>query len=159
EKERLRTDTLTAENGNTGAYVELQSEFQKRFFLVANVRLDDNDSFGAHTTYRVAPAFIVPQTETKLKSTYGTGFKGPTLNQLFVSFPEFQFFANPNLKPEESNGWDAGFEQPLFNERVRFGATYFHNDITNLITTASFPGVPPAPGFSTSVNVGKAKTE
>ena len=33
-------------------------------------------------------------------------------------FPAFIFFANPNLKPEESPGYDAGFEQPLFNDRV-----------------------------------------
>ena len=97
--------------------------------------IDDNESFGAHSTYRIAPAMIVPWTDTKLKASYGTGFKAPTLNQLFVSFPAFNFFANPNLLPEESLGYDAGFEQPFFNDRVRFGATYFHNDITNLINT------------------------
>lgn len=40
---------------------------------------------------------------------------------------------NPNLRPEESRGYDAGFEQPLFNNRVRFGTTYYRNDIDNLI--------------------------
>jgi vitamin B12 transporter len=51
--------------------------------------------------------------------------KAPTLNQLFVNFPAFFFFANPNLKPEESVGYDAGFEQPLFNDRVRSGRLIF----------------------------------
>ena len=103
---------MSAENVNKAGYVELQSQFANRLFLVENIRQDDNDRFGEHPTFRLAPALIVPFTETKLKGSYGTGFKAPTLNQLFVSFPAFFFFANPNLKPEESVGYDAGFEQP-----------------------------------------------
>ena len=36
-------------------------------------------AFGPHSTWRLAPAFIVPVTDTKLKASYGTGFKAPTL--------------------------------------------------------------------------------
>ncbi|WP_163220154.1 TonB-dependent receptor domain-containing protein, partial [Citrobacter freundii] len=85
--------------------------------------------FGDATTFRVAPAVLIPVTETKLKASYGSGFKAPTLNQLFVNFLP-TFVANPNLRPEKSTGYDVGFEQPVFNNKVRFGATYFHNDIT-----------------------------
>jgi vitamin B12 transporter len=155
ETETLQTSAVSAENVNKAAYVELQSKFADRLFLVENIRQDDNDRFGEHPTYRLAPAVIVPVTETKLKASYGTGFKAPTLNQLFVSLPAFFFDANPNLKPEESVGYDVGFEQPLFNDRVRFGSTYFHNDITNLIQFA----VDTATFRSTEVNIGKAITE
>lgn len=148
---QLQTPTLSAESGNKAGYVELQSQLAKRFFLVANVREDVNDQFGDHMTYRVAPAVILPFTETKLKASYGTGFKAPTLSQLFQSFPDFNFFANPNLKPEQSVGYDAGFEQPLFNDRVRFGSTYFHNSITDLIDFNST--------FTQNINVGLATTE
>jgi vitamin B12 transporter len=115
------------------------------------MRDDFNDQFGEHATYRIAPAVILPVTETKLKGSYGTGFKAPTLSQLFQNFPDFGFFANPNLKPEESTGYDAGFEQPLFNGRIRFGSTYFHNNITNLINFNNT--------FTSNVNVGHATTE
>jgi vitamin B12 transporter len=155
ETETLQTSTASAQNVNKAAYVELQSQFANRLFLVENIRQDDNDRFGEHPTYRLAPALIVPFTETKLKASYGTGFKAPTLNQLFVSFPAFFFFANPNLKPEESTGYDAGFEQPVFNDRVRFGSTYFHNGITNLIQSV----VDPVTFSSTNVNIGQAITE
>jgi vitamin B12 transporter len=155
ETETLHTSTVSAQNVNKAGYVELQSQFANRLFLVENVRQDDNDRFGTHPTFRLAPAVIVPFTETKLKGSYGTGFKAPTLNQLFVSFPAFFFFANPNLKPEESVGYDAGFEQPLLNDRIRFGSTYFHNDITNLIQSV----VDPATFSSTNVNIGRAVTE
>jgi vitamin B12 transporter len=155
ETETLQTSKVSAQNVNKAGYVELQSQFANRLFLVENIRQDDNDRFGQHPTFRIAPALIVPITETKLKGSYGTGFKAPTLNQLFVNFPEFFFFANPNLKPEESVGYDAGFEQPLFNDRVRFGSTYFHNDITNLIQ-AVFDNTT---FTSTNTNIGKAITE
>ncbi len=42
-------------------------------------------------------------------------------------------FGNPNLKPEESLGWDVGLEQPLAKDKLRIGATFFHNDFDNLI--------------------------
>ncbi len=35
---------------------------------------------------RIAPALLVPFTETKLKGSIGTGFKAPTLSQLFADF-------------------------------------------------------------------------
>lgn len=149
ETESLDTKTIRAQSGSKAGFVELQSEWAKRVFLVSNIRHDEYDSFGGHTTWRIAPAVLVPGTETKLKGTIGTGFKAPTLNQLFVSFPEFGFEANPNLKPEKSLGYDLGFEQPLGN-RVRFGATYFHNDIKNLIAANA--------SFTSNENIGRATT-
>lgn len=151
QTERLKTADLSAENGNKAGFIELQTEFARRMFLVASLRNDVNDRFGGHATYRIAPAVILPVTETKLKASYGTGFKAPTLSQLYQDFVAFNFFANPNLRPEESNGYDAGFEQPLFEDRVRFGATYFHNSITNLINFNAT--------FTSYANVGLATTE
>lgn len=138
-----------ASQTDTGAYAELQSNFYNRAFLVSNVRYDNYDTFGSHVTYRFAPSVIVPWTQTTLNASYGTGFKAPTLSELYVNFPAFFFFGNPDLRPEVSTGYDAGFEQPVFNDRVRFGATYFHNNITDLIDTT----------FTTYVNIGHAETQ
>jgi vitamin B12 transporter len=113
---------------NLGSYAELQSNFFDRFFLVSNVRHDQNDRFGGHDTFRVAPAIFFPETDTKLKASYGTGFHAPSIDQLYGPFS-----ANLNLKPEESTGYDYGFEQALFNKRVKFGVTWYHNNFTNLI--------------------------
>ncbi len=118
---------------NDAGFAQLQSSFGPRFFNTISVRYDDNDRFGGKPTFRVAPAFLIPETGTKLKGTVGTGFKAPTLDELFDSFPAFDFFANPNLKPETSLGYDLGVEQALLDKRVQLGATYFHNDIKNLI--------------------------
>jgi vitamin B12 transporter len=147
--------TTTAQTGDKAGWVELQSAFADRFFVVSSIRYDDNESFGPHTTWRVAPALIVPGTETKLKATYGTGFKAPTLTELYVNNPSFMVVGNPNLLPETSKGYDVGFEQPLLHDRLRFGATYFHNDIANLIEGTTDPTT----FVSTYVNVGQATTQ
>ncbi|HWK96634.1 MAG TPA: TonB-dependent receptor [Pseudolabrys sp.] len=143
--------SYSASNGNTAGYVEMQSQFAERFFIVGNARIDDDDKFGSHNTWRVAPAFLVPGTETKLKGSYGTAFKAPTLYELY-GVGDFNYVGNPNLRPETSKGWELGFEQPLFGDRVRFGVTYFRNDIKDLINNVFAP-------VNTYVNVGKAKTE
>jgi vitamin B12 transporter len=151
QTDRMETTGFSAKNGSKAGFIELQSQFAKRFFLVGNLRDDFNGQFGEHATYRIAPAVIIPFTETKLKASYGTGFKAPTLSELFQNFPDFGFFGNPHLKPEHSDGYDAGFEQPLFDDRVRLGSTYFHNSITDLIATNDT--------FTSYANVNLATTE
>jgi vitamin B12 transporter len=153
---RTLARTSFGENANTAGYAELQSQFAERVFVTANVRHDENERFGGATTYRVAPAVLLPVTETKLKASYGTGFKAPSVDELFFSIlspPFFNFFANPNLRPEHVRGWDAGFEQPVFDNRLRFGATYFQNDISDLITFQQLTLTD-----STLINIDRAKT-
>ncbi len=120
------------------------------FHNSVSVRYDDNSRFGDRATWHVAPVLAVAATGTRLHASYGSGFKAPSLDQLFESFPAFFFFANPNLKPETSTGYDVGLDQTLFG--VSGGVTWFHNDIRNLIETDPVT-------FSTDVNIGRARTQ
>jgi len=142
---------LEARTRIASGYAELQSQLGAHWFSAVNVRYDDNDRFGSKVTYRFAPAYVIAATGTKLKASVGTGFKAPTLSELFQDFPPF-FFANPNLKPESSTGYDAGIEQSLAQDALRFGVTYFYNRIRDLITTDPVT-------FSTYANVGRATTD
>ena len=149
---------VNAATRNQAAFAEYVGSFKDILFLNGNVRHDQNSQYGGHDTFRLAPSIHVPWTQTVLKASYGTGFKAPTLNQLYVSYPSgtpfFNFFGNPNLKPEQSKGYDFGFEQPLLEDRVRFGATYFRNRIKNLIQITA-----PDANFNTTLdNIGLAKT-
>ena len=141
---------ISASTNIESGYAELQSGIGSSFFNSASIRYDDNDRFGSKTTFRLAPAYLIKDTGTKLKASIGTGFKAPTLDELFENFPAFFFFANPNLRPESSLGWDAGFEQAV-GKTLRFGATYFHNYIKDLITDNA--------DFSSYTNIGRAVTE
>ena len=137
-------------------YAELQSPRGSHWFSALNVRYDDNSRFGGKTTWRFAPAWVIAGSDTKLKASVGTGFKAPTLSELYQSYPAFFFFANPGLKPETSTGWDAGFEQGLVHGAVRFGVTYYYNRIDNLIAAVPDPSVP----FGTTYgNIGRATTD
>jgi len=126
-----------AEITDNAVMAQLQSGFADRLFNAVSVRYDQYDTFGGKTTFRIAPALLIPETDTKLKGSVGTGFKAPTLAELFQNFPSFNFFGNPNLKPETSIGFDLGFEQALLEKRLQFGVTYFHNNIDNLINVNS----------------------
>ena len=141
---------IDAGDSERAGYAELQSSLFDHFSSAVSVRYDSDDRFGDKFTWRIAPAYTVAATGTVLKASYGTGFKAPTLTQLFVSFPSFDFFANPNLRPETSEGYDAGFEQPLFGNRIRVGATGFHDAIRNLITDNAT--------FTSYANIGRATT-
>jgi vitamin B12 transporter len=135
EHQRDEISTPAAAITDDAGMIQLQSSFGERLFNAASVRYDSYDTFGSKTTFRIAPALLIPETGSRLKGSVGTGFKAPTLAQLFQNFPSFNFFGNPNLKPETSIGYDLGFEQTALEKHVQFGATYFHNNIDNLITT------------------------
>lgn len=126
-------------------YGELQSDLSSGFFNSTSVRYDSNSRFGGHTTWRIAPAFVFGG--SKLRGSIGTGFKAPSLQQLYGPFG-----GNPALTPETSSGYDAGVEQSVLGGKLTGGVTWFHNDIKNLISTG------PAPAFL-NLNIGKARTQ
>jgi vitamin B12 transporter len=150
EVDSIDQSPISATMTNDAGSIQLQSSVGGVFFDTLSVRYDANDRFGGAVTYRIAPAILIAATGTKLKASLGTGFKAPTLDELFVSFPQFDFFANPDLKPETSTGYDLGFEQQVPGGTARFGATYFHNAIHNLINDNA--------DFTTDVNIGRATT-
>jgi vitamin B12 transporter len=151
EYERDEIDEpLSANVHIASGYGELQSQLGEHLFSALNVRYDDNSRFGDKVTYRFAPAWVISDTDTKLKASVGTGFKAPTLSELYQDFPPF-FFANPNLKPESSTGYDLGFEQGIVHDVLRVGVTWYYNRIRDLITT-DVTG-------TTYANIGRATTE
>ena len=146
---------IAADTTTNSGYVELQSAYADTLFNTLSVRYDDNSQFGDKVTYRVAPAYVIAETGTKFKASLGSGFKAPTLEQQFQSFPGFYFFANPNLKPESSVGYDLGIEQALFSDALRLGVTFFRNNIKDLIADSSNLTT----FVTTEVNVGRAVTQ
>jgi vitamin B12 transporter len=104
-----------------------QFKFGKSFFGSAGIRIDRHDKFGSAVTYRIAPAHVIWETGTKLKATFGSGFKAPSLFNLYDPT-----YGNPNLKPEKSLGFDFGIEQFVANDLMSIGATYFQNNYKDL---------------------------
>jgi vitamin B12 transporter len=120
-----------------GAYAQLMMEPLDGLTLTGGARIDDHDAFGKFHTHRLTGAYLVPGTETKLRATLGTGFRAPSLDELYGDYGDWGFgpfqYGNPNLQPEESTSWDVGVDQGLFEGRLRLSATYFEIDTENLI--------------------------
>jgi vitamin B12 transporter len=134
-------------NVNTfGIFLQDQFKAGKSFFGTAGIRLDNNNQFGTAITYRIAPAYMFWETGTKLKATFGTGFKAPSLFYLYDPL-----YGNKELTPEKSLGWDAGVEQFFWSDGFSFGATYFFNKFDDMF------GFDPVT-FQT-ININKAETK
>lgn len=101
-------------------------------YTTLGVRWDHHEEFGDHATFRVTQAIVIDKTGTTVKGSVGTGFRAPSLYELYGP-PYFGPVGNPNLDPEESIGWDVGVEQSLFDELITLGVTYFHNEFDDLI--------------------------
>jgi len=108
-------------------YLQDQINLWDAWFSTIGVRLDDHDRFGSKATYRFTTAYLFKQTDTRLKGSYGSGFKAPSLYQLYSSY------GSPDLQPDKSIGWDLGLEQGLPFLRTMFGATWFKNRYSQMI--------------------------
>lgn len=108
-------------------YGQAQTTLFDRLTLTGGIRYDDHDTFGGHTTVRVAGAYRVETTDTLLHANWGEGFKAPTLYQLYSAY------GNETLDPETSKGWEAGINQGFLEGKIRVSATYFNQKIKNQI--------------------------
>ena len=126
-----------------GVFGQLSITPFKNALLVGGGRYDDFNRFGGQGTYRVAGSYLYQKTGTTVRSSVATGFSPPT--------PQDRIFGNNlNLDPERDFGYDFGFEQGAFKDRLRFGSNYFHNNLTNTIGYTS--------DFLKLENLGSART-
>lgn len=109
-------------------FSQVQLSLVDRFFATAGIRHDGYNMFGDATTYRVTGGYLVKETNTKLRGSYATGFRAPSINDLF--FPNY---GNPDVQPEKSRSFDVGADQTLFADRVKISGGYFWNRYRDLI--------------------------
>lgn len=144
-----------ANTGANSAYAQFQGEVVKGLTLTAGERFDHYDSFGEHFTGQVAAAWALPS-ETIVRSSWGQGYKAPSLYQLYSPY------GNQDLQPESSHDWDIGVEQRFWDRRIMVSVTYFNSEFSNLIEFADCPGSPlcAEPGHEQGyyANLGKAKS-
>lgn len=96
--------------------------------LTAGLRHDEHSEFGGYTTYRFTGSYLFPESGTRLHSSFGTGFRAPSLYELYDPF-----FGNDQLKPEQSVSFDAGVEQTMLGGRLVADLTYFQLNTDDLI--------------------------
>jgi len=127
----------------TAVFLQASATPFKGLNLVAGGRYDYFNQFGDVWTYRFAGSYLIAKTDTHLHASVATGFSPPSSQDKI-------FGNNFGLQPVKDLGWDIGVEQRFWEGRVLFGATYFHNDLSNVI---GFNGL-----FET-LNLGAARTQ
>lgn len=115
-------------NYQKAAYLQNHLKLMKRIFITAGVRYSEPDHYKSNLSYSTSGSFILPMTETRIKSNFSTGYKIPSLYQRYDSM-----YGNIYLKPESSKSWDAGIEQPLWKEKINLECNYFSIDTDRMI--------------------------
>jgi vitamin B12 transporter len=108
------------------------------------LRHDTHETFGGHTTFRLAASSLEPASRILFRASLGTGWKTPTLYQLYSSF------GTPSLRPEENRAWDAGVERKWRRNHIRLSVSYFENSFRDFLDFDNIAFV--------YLNVPKAKT-
>jgi vitamin B12 transporter len=120
-----------------GLFAEYQTEFGNGLFVTAGLRRDDNSDFGQHTSGRVSGAYLFElanQSSVKLRATYGTGFRAPSLAEVSYNSGPTQFGTTEGviLGEELSRGFDVGAEL-LLAQGALLQISYFDQRIDDEI--------------------------
>ena len=113
----------------TGVWAQAIVEPVDNLVLTAGLRHDEHSMFGGHTTWRGTASYLLDQTGTRLHSSFGTGFRAPSLYELYAPMS----VGNPDLQPEKSRSFDIGVEQQFLGGRLVADLTYFHLEVDNQI--------------------------
>jgi outer membrane cobalamin receptor len=156
---------VSPDRNNLGVYIQDQVAWRERMFLTAGVRVERNTGavpndlrdvlkslgssapsgdvgFGVAANPKIALSYLarLPQENaavgaTRIKGSFGTGIKEPTLDEAFG--PSIFALGNPGLDPERAISIDAGVVQEFFGRHLSVDLTYFDNRFRNLITYES----------------------
>ena len=136
--ERAEADSLPGGSesiSTAGGYVEAVWSPSANLDLTGTIRYDEHSEFGGFTTGRLAFA-LRPAEGTVLRGAVGTGYRPPTIGDLFADFGFF--VGNPDLEPETSTSFEIGVDH-VWAGGGSVSATVFQNRIDDLITsTADF---------------------
>ncbi len=130
---------------NKAIFTDHQLTLTPDWNVTLGARWDDHEEYGDNATYRITSAYWLDAINTKIKGSYGTSFKSPSLYQLYEPT-----YGNRDLLPEESRGYDMGFETHITPLNIDFELSYFHNQFEHLIEFDS--------PSSRYYNVARAKT-
>ena len=118
-----------------GVWLDAMVEPVDNLDLTVGVRQTEHSDFGGDTAYRASASYLIPGTSTRFLGSIGTGFRAPSLSELFGPFGP-----NPDLQPETSFGFDLGIEQRFLEDRLTARLTYFDLDIDDLIVSNASTG-------------------
>ena len=116
----------------TSNYYDFQKRFPNDIYLTFGSRFDEHERAGNEDSHRFTAAQLFNNKTTKLKFSYGTGFRFPSL------YEEFYVYASnkdslPFVKAENSESLDFGIEKNFLNRNLKIDLTYFNISYTDVL--------------------------
>ncbi len=113
------------------------------FGIIAGLRHDSYSSDN-RLTYRVTPFYRIKGTNTSLYGNISTGFKAPSLYELYSPY------GNTSLESEKSMSWEISLAQKFPSHSLELNLSYFNNRYEELIDFDTLNWI--------YYNIGKAET-
>jgi len=143
----------------TSSYFDFQSRLTQNIYATLGARFDEHSTVGNEDSHRATLTYLFDDKSTKLKSSYGTGFRFPSLYEMY-----FVYAANEkslgHVKAENSKSFDFGIEKSFSNLGLNIEASYFNlkyhdtlegwktgNSSGLAYTTQNLPGVVKSQGL------------
>ena len=141
---------------NLGGYVDLSYDITKDFLINGTFRTEKYSDFGSANVYKVSSRYKLINDKVVLRGSYSTGFRAPTLHQIYAQSVQAAFvggtiqlsglFNNrsaqaralgiPSLKPEKSNNISLGVGLNL-SKNFSFSLDYFKINVKDRIVYSS----------------------
>ncbi|TXD53490.1 MULTISPECIES: TonB-dependent receptor [unclassified Polaribacter] len=149
---------LARSRSSVAAYVDLDAKFSDTFSTTFATRYENYSDFGATLNFKLAAILKVSE-NFRVRSSFNTGFRAPSLHQLNFNSTSTIFqdgipvevgtFANdskaakllgiPQLKEETSNSFSAGFTAQLPESNITFTVDgYVVNIADRVVYTGQF---------------------
>jgi len=110
-----------------------------KLILLTGIRADYHSIYGDYYSPKLSMMYK-PEPISRIRISYGRGFKAPTFKELFLDYMVLQIgyriLGNPDLEPEVSNSINLDFERWRTN-RYHGRINFFYNEIQNLIDYVS----------------------
>ena len=134
-------DFVIAENTDAdtwSSHLVLQDQWigNSNASVTGSIRLEEFEDFGSVVSWRLAGSFPFAKEQGRLHLSAGTGFKAPSLYELYGYSPNnygSAYRGNPDLQPEESRSIEAGIDYSFPETGVTAGITLYHTRIRDLI--------------------------
>ena len=90
-------------------------------------RYNNHSKYGSNFTYSFNPSYLIDN-KTKVFFNYSTGFRAPTLYDLYG-----QYGANENLKPEKSTSIETGVQSAFAENKIELRIVAFDRKVKDAI--------------------------
>jgi len=105
----------------TSSYFDFQSRVTKNIYATLGSRFDEHSLSGKEDSHRVTLAYLFDDKSTKLKSSYGTGFRFPSLYETY-----YVDGVHKSIYAENSESFDFGIEKSFLDLGLSIDASYFN---------------------------------